>query len=218
MSDFVEKLKEQIENTVPDAEQLPEDIRFRLVVMEEGFALLMKEAAKSMQAMREEAQMRDERPEGPTGEGWEFTFYRLVGEEAGILHSQTKGLLKLGQDPEMQEKMSTAHKKLVAAWAPLLPKMWEMYDARLEEVPQDDLAFDYIEQTLRTLKVSHNLFQGIANGRAKRLGPKRAALARFNAESARLSIRKRQQEILRKAIMGEHSAEEKVEFNKDEIN
>ena len=218
MSDFVDKLKEQIENTVPESEQLPEDIRFRLVVMEEGFALLMKEAAKSMHAMRQEAQMREERPAGPTGEGWEFTFYRLVGEEAGILHSQSKGLVKLGQDPEMQENMGAAHKKLVAAWAPLLPIMQGMYDARLEEVPQDDLAFDYIEQPLRTLKVSHNLFQGIANGRAKRLGPKRAALARFNAESARLQIRKRQQAIMRAAVMGDHGAEEEVEFNEDEVN
>lgn len=217
MSDFVEKLKEQIEKTVPEAEQLPEDVRFRLVVLEEGFALLMKEMGKSMQAMRMEAQMREEKPEGPEGIGWEFEFYRLVGEEAGILHQQAKGLVKLGQDPQMREKMGAAHKKMVDAWAPLLPIMLNMYEKRLEEDNQDDLAYEYIERALKVLKISHNLFQGIANGRAKRLGPKAVAVARFNAETLRRRVRDKQKEILQKAMLGDANAEETAP-TEEEIN
>ena len=206
--ELAKRLQEQIEKNVPEAEELHSDVRFRLVVLEEGFALLLKEAAKSMHAVRMEAEMRAEKPDGPNGDGWQFSFHRLVGEEAGIIHQQAKGLLKLGKNDEIWEAMGTAHKKLVDAWAPALPIMSDMYESRMNEDPSEDVALDYIEEILRVLKISHNLFQGIANGRVKRLGPKRAALAKFNAESLRIRVKKRQQKMLEAAVSGEVDAKE----------
>lgn len=206
--DNAERLRALVEAVNPEGEALPEDLGVRLAALEEGFAVLIKEAGKVMHGLRAEHRMREERPNGPTGEGWDQAFGTLAGYEAGMLWVQAKGLVKLGRDEAMQKVMHTEHKRLVNIWGAMIEPLEGAYKRRNDLEGMDERTEQWIEQCLKTMKRSFTVYKRLAKNRARRLGPKQAALARLNAEQVRRKMRQVQRQLMAAAAEGVASVEE----------
>ena len=209
-----DKLLESIEKNPPEAEPLPADPVMRAVILEEGIAMMLKEAAKGMYSIHEENKMRAAKPRGPEGKGWQFPIVLLAGIEAGFIAPQVRGLVKLGRDPEVWKKLRTPQRSLVNVWEAALPVIEKAWDDREIGDDTNPVAVsrieDFIEKTLMALNRSEKLFNRIARNRARRLGPKAAAMARFHASSLHVAVRKRQQAAIQ-SIMKEGASNGEAE-------
>ena len=213
-----DRLAALVEAVNPEAEPLPDDPGVRITALEEGFAVLLKEAGKVMHALRHEHRMREDNPGGLDGKGWNHAFGTLAGYEAGMLWVQAKGLCKLGRDEDLQRHLRGEHKRLVNNWDGILDKLGEAYKRRNDLEGLDERTEDWIKHCLRVMKQSYTLFKSLAKNRARRIGPKQAALARHNAEMVRRRLRQAQQQLMQAATEGVESAKKAAETPDEEAD
>lgn len=187
--EFEAELKAEIQAEHEAAvDELPEDTARATIMVEEGIVMLNQGAKRAVMGAKMEAEHREKSPEND----WMFSFVYLASVGANATMAQAHGVLQAAQREDIKDALSKQCKRALMPWKKGLEVCEKLVEVRGEptnhDTDKDPAAIEALRDYLVTLMTntipkSERAMRQNARARARRVGPKRAALARAHATS-----------------------------------